>query len=89
MGGARASIEAQGCGYPVIFHRVDEPGSLVAVESLFATRTLGWTALVELPAAMAAAAAGHAPLSEAARTLYEQRYSRQEFRRVLHEISLR
>jgi hypothetical protein len=89
IGGARATIEAQGCGYPVIFHRIDDPGSLVAVESLYATRSLGWTHLADLPALMAAVANEHASLSGRSRALYEQLYSRQEFRRALAEISQR
>jgi len=85
VGGGRAAIEAQGCGYPVIFFR-NEPGSVLAVDSLFASKQLGWTTLAELSALLRAIGSQQMHLSEQARSFYDQCYSREKFVKVLNEI---
>jgi len=87
VGGARAAIEAQGCGYPLAYYRVADTSSLVAADSIFADKTLGWGTLAELSALLKAMGPQHARLSEQARSFYDQRYSRAEFLRVLAELS--
>lgn len=87
VGGGRAAIEAQGCGYPLAFYRVNEPGSLVAADSIYADKALGWSTLAELSALLKAMGPEHARLSAGARGLYERRFSRAEFLRVLRVLS--
>ncbi|MEO8154470.1 MAG: hypothetical protein ABI605_15475 [Rhizobacter sp.] len=86
VGGARAAIEAQGCGYPLCFYRVDDPSSLVAVDSLYANKSLGWTTLAQLSGLLKGLAPAHAQLSQEARGFYDARFSRQELLRVLAQL---
>jgi len=85
-GGGRAAIEAQGCGYPLLFFRVDDQGPALASDSLYASKQLGWSTLAELSTLLAEVGIEHKALSFAARALYEQHYSRDKFIRVLKEI---
>ena len=87
VGGGRAAIEAQGCGYPLAFYRVDDPSSLVAADSIYADKKLGWNTLAELAAVLKAMGSEHASLSRQARAFYDRRFSRTEFLRVLAELS--
>ena len=85
VGGGRAAIEAQGCGYPLAFHRVAEPNSLLAVSSIYASPELSWGTLPELAALLDGLAPKLPAAAERARALYDARFSRAEFRRVLAE----
>jgi len=87
VGGARAAIEAQGCGYPLAYYRVADTSSLVAADSIYADKALDWGTLAELSALLKTMGPQLARLSGQARSFYEQRYSRAEFLRVLAELS--
>ena len=87
VAGGRAAIEAQGCGYPLAFHRGDDPGSLLDADSIYANKGLGWRTLPELSALLKRMGAEQAALSAQARSFYEQRYSREQFVRVLSALS--
>jgi hypothetical protein len=87
VGGGRAAVEAQGCGYPMTFIRVDSPNSALGVNSVYANQELGWSTLAELAALLRTAGPQLARMSDVARTLYERRFSRTEFVRVLHSIT--
>lgn len=83
VAGARAAIEAQGCGYPVAYYREADETSLVAMNSFYADQGIAWTTLADLSALLKAMPAHHAQLSDKARAFYDSRYSRGEFLRVL------
>lgn len=85
VAGGRGAIEAQGCGYPLLFYRVADANSLLAVDSIYASPQLGWRTLPELGELLAQIGPQLPQLSDAARALYEQRFSRQEFTRVLRD----
>lgn len=87
VGGGRAAIEAQGCGYPVAFFRGSDPDSALAVDSVYASKELGWGNLAELSTLLKSLGPQQATLSADARALYEQCYSRDEFVRVLKELN--
>lgn len=88
VGGARAAIEAQGCGYPLAYYRVNDPGSLVAVDSIVASKELGWSTLEELATLLGQFSPDdHARWSARSRSFYDGRYSRQQFLRELGRIS--
>lgn len=86
IGGGRSAIEAQGCGYPLLFFRATNQGPSVVSDSLYASKCLGWSTLDELSNILLANAGAHASLSESARSFYELNYSRKEFLRTLDEI---
>jgi hypothetical protein len=84
VGGGRAAIEAQGCGYPVAFHRSDaQAHTTVRAESVYACKELGWSTLRELQDVLAAYPCSQPALSARARRLYEERYGRGAFVREL------
>lgn len=85
VAGGRGAIEAQGCGYPVVFYRVADAQSLLAVESIYASPELGWRTLDELGRLLAGIGPALPRLGAAARALYEQRFSREQFARVLRD----
>ena len=87
VGGGRSAIEAQGCGYPVAYYKVTDQGPAIGADSIYASPALGWTDLSSLTAVLRAVGPGHAHLSAAARLRYEQKYSRQEFVRVLDALT--
>lgn len=87
VGGGRAAIEAQGCGYPVLFHKVADETSVLAADSVYADKTLGWTTLEDLAALLGRIGPQQVALGDAARGLYETRYSRDEFVRVLRSVT--
>lgn len=86
VGGARAAIEVQGCGYPLVYFRPADSGSLVALESLYASNQLGWSTLPELSALLRAIGPELPSLGSKARSLYERRYSRDQFLRMLDDL---
>lgn len=83
VAGGRGAIEAQGCGYPVVYHRVADRASLLAVDSIYATPELAWGTLDELSALLQGLAPQLPAAAGRARQLYEDRFSRQRFRQVL------
>ena len=86
VGGGRAAIEAQGCGYPMVFFEGHEEDSLLANFDLYACRELGWSTFEELGDKLRAVGAGHEELSAQARRHYEEGYARPVFKRVLDSV---
>jgi hypothetical protein len=86
LGGGRAAVEAQGCGYPIAYFENLEHTALPANNPLYASRALKWSTTAELAEVLLAAAPQHAALSAAARALYEEGFSRLPFRRALIEM---
>jgi SAM-dependent methyltransferase len=89
VGGGRAAIEAQGCGYPVVFFKSPEENSLLANYSLYANQRLGWSTPQELAACVQQVATEHSSYSEASRRLYDDRYSKPHFRQTVSALLAR
>ena len=73
--GGRGSIEAQGCGYPVVYYANDDRAPLLRHADIFANKELGWTDVPELLAALKTVAADHAAQTAQARDYYVRQYS--------------
>jgi len=87
-GGGRAAIEAQGCGFPVAFYRSDiEASTTLKVDSVYASATLGWAGLDDLPQLLADFPGRQGALSATARALYDAHYGRQAFLDVVRQIA--
>ena len=86
LGGGRVAIEAQGCGYPVLYFENRTHTALPANHPLYADRELKWTSTEELMAVLESATTEHAGLSKAARAHYDARFSREQFRAALRRI---
>jgi hypothetical protein len=86
LGGGRAAVEAQGCGYPIVYFENVEHSALPANHPLYASRGLKWQTTAQLAEVLLASAPRHAALSAAARALYEEGFSRLPFRRALIEM---
>lgn len=86
VGGGRAAVEAQGCGYPLLYYRATDRSALMAVDSVYADLSLGWSTLPELADLLRTIAPRHATLSKAARALYDARFSRHHFRAVVTSV---
>jgi hypothetical protein len=86
LGGARVAIEAQGCGYPVLYFENQAHTSLPANHALYASRELKWTSPDELTAVLESATARHGALSQCARAHYDAQFSRDRFRAALEQI---
>jgi hypothetical protein len=87
VGGGRAAIEAQGCGYPLVFFNGQEEGSLLANYGLYAQQGLGWGTLEALAERLQDVGANHAALSAQARTHYDAHCARPVFRRALDQLA--
>lgn len=87
IGGGRAAIEAQGCGYPLAHYRVKDQGTAIGSESIYASEELGWSNLDQLTALLQTVAPRLPELSRRARAMYEERFSREQFVRVLGEMT--
>jgi hypothetical protein len=87
VGGGRAAIEAQGCGYPVAYFKVADQGPAIGANSIYASAELGWANLSELASVLQAVGAEHTRWSAQARLCYKQKYSHSEFVRVLNAIT--
>lgn len=86
-GGGRAAIEAQGCGYPVVFYRSDVAASTtLRVDSVYACKPLGWSTLEDLAQVLRSFAPLQPAYSAQARQLYETRYARGPFMRELQRL---
>jgi hypothetical protein len=79
-------VEAQGCGYPIVYFENLEHSALPANHPLYASRGLKWQTTAQLAEVLLASAPRHAALSAAARALYEEGFSRLPFRRALIEM---
>jgi len=86
VAGGRAAIEAQGCGYPLAFHRVTDDGSLLDADSIYADKSLGWRTLPELATLLSTMGRDLPRLSAQAREFYQRHYSRERFLQVLGEL---
>jgi hypothetical protein len=87
-GGGRAAIEAQGCAYPVAFYRSQvQESTTLKVDSVYASKALGWSDLGELRELLRAFALRQAEFAQAARALYESRYSATVFAAALRELA--
>lgn len=83
LGGGRAAVEAQGCGYPVLYYADPAELALSTNHPMYAERALAWSTLEELAERLRDGVARHAAYSAAARGLYERAFSRDPFRRAL------
>lgn len=79
VGGGRAAIEAQGCGYPVVFLPVKDQGTAIAVDSIYANKQLAWNNLTELQNLLKTVTPRLPELSVAARKMYEKSFSKAAF----------
>lgn len=86
VGGGRAAIEAQGCGYPVAYFQTPDQSSVLAVDSIYASKQLGWANPPALSVMLKTISPQLPYLSDLARSLYERKYSREKFVSVLNEI---
>ncbi|MFN9451100.1 MAG: hypothetical protein ACK58U_15760 [Rubrivivax sp.] len=83
-GGGRAAIEAQGCGYPVVFYRSDvQASTTLRVDSVYASKCLGWSTLEELREVLLQFPAQQRALCAEARALYDGHYSHASFMAAL------
>lgn len=85
-GGGRAATEAQGCGYPLVYHRISDQGVALGSSSLYANQDLGWSTQAELAALLKSIGPHHQTLSKTSRSFYEQYCSQAQFKRVLDSI---
>ncbi|MEI6026762.1 MAG: hypothetical protein WCT47_08740 [Betaproteobacteria bacterium] len=83
IGGGRAAIEAQGCGYPLLFYRTPERDLLTAVDSVYADPAWAWSTPEELAQRLRELSPRLPEASRQARTLYDADYSIARFRQVL------
>ena len=86
VGGGRAAIEAQGCGYPLVFFNGHAEDSLLANFTLYANQELGWATLDGLRRCLVQVGAEHAALSARSRHLYETSCSKPVFQRALTRL---
>ncbi|MDO4232377.1 MAG: hypothetical protein Q4D19_09605 [Lautropia sp.] len=84
--GGLSSVEAQGCGYPVLPFTGFEAGSLLADYSSYADLGLGWKDLDELAAQLKAIGPRCAELSDTARRFYEENFSEAVFQARIRQI---
>jgi hypothetical protein len=86
-GGGRAAIEAQGCGYPVVFFKnpaaSDRP---LFVTELYHAQAHSWHALDELPQALLSVAGDSQAQAMASRAFYERHFSAHSFQLALGEL---
>lgn len=83
--GGLAAIEAQGCGFPVIYYGVNNANAM-ACQSLHASAELGWTDLGQLQALLGSAPAQHRELSRRSRDFYENEHSLTRFTSAIEEL---
>lgn len=86
IGGGRAAIEAQGCGYPVLYVPIKDQGPAIGVDSIFANRQLAWTSFDGLAAVLEDAIRCHDALSTSARNMYDLEYSNGAFKKAVVDI---
>jgi hypothetical protein len=86
VAGGRASVEAQGCGLPVLFFNGFATGPLVENYSLFANPSLGWSGVEALSALLRRVGDRQLELSAEARRFYEANFSREKFQGALAQL---
>jgi hypothetical protein len=86
VGGGRAAIEAQGCGYPVAFFKSGSNPPLLQVDELYASPALGWSDLDGLQRCLDIRGAELAAFAQAARRHYLDHYSRPAFEAALSRL---
>lgn len=86
IGGGRVAIEAQGCGYPLLFYRTHDQGPAAGSDSLYANKALEWRTVQDLPPLLNQVRAQHATLSQQARDYYLAHFSHQNFARVTERL---
>ncbi len=86
IGGGRAAIEAQGCGYPLAYFESAQAYGLADNECLYASRSLKWATPEELAAVLASVGARHGELSRQARQLYLDTHSHRQFKHALKQL---
>jgi len=86
LGGGRAAIEAQGCGYPVAYFDGGAASGLGTNEDLYASRELRWSTAGELVQLLGSIGPVHAALSTQARRLYLDKHSRARFQNALRRL---
>lgn len=86
IGGGRAAIEAQGCGYPLAYFESAQAYGLADNECLYASRDLKWATPEELAAVLAAAGPRQRELSRQARQLYLDTHSHRQFKNALKQL---
>lgn len=84
--GGRGSVEAQGCGYPIVYYTAEEQPPLLRHADMFADPELGWRSIPELIDKLKAVCEGHGRRVAQARALYERDYSYEVYRRALASI---
>ncbi len=75
LGGGRAAVEAQGCGYPVVAFDPRETGMPLLATDFYHGATPAWSRLDQLPAALRAACVDASTLSAASRRFYDEQFS--------------
>ena len=86
VGGIRAAIEAQGCGYPVLYFKDEANPEIMKVDSMYASEELGWATVDELIEIIADARHRHSDLSVRSRKFYQSKFSIGKFREALDFI---
>ena len=86
MGGGRASIEAQGCGYPIVhFSSVDRP-PLLKQTKVYAAPDLGWCSISDLIEKLNKACENHQQYVALTRDFYMKRHSQENFLASLDQM---
>jgi hypothetical protein len=86
IGGGRAAIEAQGCGYPLAYFESAQAYGLADNKCLYASRRLKWATPEELATVLALAGSCHGELSQQARQLYLDTHSNRQFKHALKQM---
>lgn len=84
--GGRASVEAQGCGLPVIYFSGTDAGPLIQNYSLFANADLKWSSIDELALLLSDIGNKYTQLSLLARQYYLDNFSYTNFKRILTNL---
>jgi hypothetical protein len=86
IGGGRAAIEAQGCGYPLMYFGGSEAAGTAGNERLYANRELKWSTWSELKQLLGSIGPAHGAQSHRARQLYLDQHSRAPFRSAINRL---
>jgi hypothetical protein len=86
IGGGRAAIEAQGCGYPVMYFGGSEAAGTAGNERLYANRELKWSNTSELAQRLDLIGPAHGAQSSRARQLYLDQHSRAPFQSAITRL---
>lgn len=86
VGGGRAAIEAQGCGYPVAYFKSARQPLLFQIDEVYATRDLKWANLADLEKLLAMNGSRLRACAKAARRHYLEHYSGEAFHTALGSL---